>query len=139
MEVKTKNVHFYVQRDTSFATAEVIPFELAPLNEGGAFDLKSGIFTTPVGGIYHFDFSALNDKSSVEATIVYLRVNGAIVCSTASQDTVGYNTVSLTASLRLKANDQVFLTNGNSNGMLFDVSTRHYTQFTGWLIEEDLI
>ena len=46
VDIKTKNAHFYVQRKSSFGIPNaVIPFELAPLNEGNAFNWLSGIFT----------------------------------------------------------------------------------------------
>ncbi len=35
----------------------VIPFNIEHLNEGGAMDLAAGVFTVPVDGIYHFEFS----------------------------------------------------------------------------------
>ena len=56
VDVKTKTVHFFVQRNSPFSTTNaVIPFDVACLNQGNAFDLASGIFTVPVPGIYHFD------------------------------------------------------------------------------------
>jgi len=45
--------------------------------------------------------------------------------------------VSLAASLRLKAGDRVNLFN-TGDGILYD-NADHYTHFTGWLVEEDLV
>jgi len=65
VDVKTKIVHFYVQRNFDFSTGQtVIPFELARLNEGNAFNLPLGIFIAPVPGVYHFDFSALKSSTA---------------------------------------------------------------------------
>ena len=54
----------------------IIPFELARLNEGDAFSLPSGIFTAPVNGIYHFQFSAVKPLPYMFLD-VFLQVNGA--------------------------------------------------------------
>ena len=50
----TVDVHFYVQRKSNLGsvTGGVIPFEFAPVNQGNAFDLSSGIFTAPVNGFF---------------------------------------------------------------------------------------
>ncbi len=77
--MKTKNVHFYAQKNSSFGqTNAIIPFELARLNEGNSFDLASGVFTSPVPGIYHFQFSATKEYSSCQLQ-VFLQVNGVNV------------------------------------------------------------
>jgi len=119
----------------------VIPFELARLNEGNGFDLTSGIFTVPVPGIYHFDFSAVKDQSA-NYIYMYLQVNGNRVGSAFTQQSAtSYETVSLSASLRLAAGDRVNLF--NYAGVLFDGTkfdgSSHYTHFSGWLVEEDLM
>jgi len=138
VEVKTKTVHFYVQRNSDFDDNAVIPFDVAPVNEGDAFDLSSGIFTVPVPGIYHFDFSALKSYTATYLGI-YLQVNGVEVggAGTQQSNTGSYNVISLSASLRLAAGDRVNLYNVYS-GVLVDTSD-HYTHFSGWLVEEDLV
>jgi len=138
VDVKTKIVHFYVQKNFYFGTANaIIPFDLAQINEGGAFDLPTGIFTVPVSGIYHFDFSAIKSVSSIILWI-RLQVNGAnVAVAYTYQSTEDSNdVVSLSASLRLAAGDKVnlFLV----NGLLLDNSD-HCTHFTGWLVEEELM
>ena len=70
VDIKTKSVHFYVQRNSSFSNEEtIISFEFARLNEGEAMNLTSGTFTAPVPGIYHFEFSAQKDGSHSFITI----------------------------------------------------------------------
>jgi len=125
-----------VQRESSFGSPGVTPFQSASLNEGGAMNVTSGVFTTPVAGIYHFEFSGLKSPSSTYLH-VNLQVNGASVATADTNPGVtGANdSVSLTASLRLKANDTVNLHNWK-NGVLFD-NGGHLNNFAGWLVEED--
>jgi len=139
VDVKTKIVHFYVQRESEFRSSyAVIHFDKAPVNEGGAFNLTSGIFTVPVAGIYHFDFSALKD-SSEKYVYIDLQVNGDNVALAATQQsaTGSRDVVSLSASLRLAAGDRVNLYHSGSS-VLYDNSA-HWTHFSGWLVEEDLM
>ena len=133
VDIKTKSVHFYVQRSSSFGDiTSGIPFELARLNEGGGMTLYSGVLKAPVAGIYHFAFSGIRE-SSAGMLDVYLQVNGENVGLT---NTYG-GRASLTASLRLKAGDEVRLYNYH-NSILYD-DQYHRTHFTGWLVEEDLL
>ena len=140
VDIKTKTVHFYVQRNSSFSDFDIIPWELERLNEGGAMNLTSGIFTVPVDGIYHFEFSGLKDSSS-SYFYVWLLVNGANVgsagTSTAGANTGNYESYSLTASLRLKAGDRVNMYNYGDNSVLYENGT-YKNHFSGWLVEQDL-
>lgn len=139
LDIKTKGVHFYVTRNSSFSTREaVVPFELARLNEGGGMNLTSGYFNAPVGGIYRFEFSAVKFPSATGLWID-LQVNGAHVgrASTYQPVTGTYEGISLSASLRLNVNDRVNLLN-RGDGVLFD-DADHHTHFSGWLVEEDFI
>jgi len=138
LEVKTKTVHFYVQKSSSWVGETVIPFEFAQLNEGNAFELTSGTFTAPVSGIYHFQFSGVKD-SAFTSLIIYLQVNGNHVgVAAASGHTGSYITGSLSASLRLIAGDKVRLHNAPGS-VLKDYGKEHWTHFSGWLVEEDLM
>jgi len=117
----------------------IIPFELARLNEGDAFSLPSGIFTAPVNGIYHFQFSAVKPLPYMFLD-VFLQVNGAnIALAYTYQPSSGSSdAISLSASLRLAASDRVNLFNLN-NGGLIDTTDDHCSHFSGWLVEEDLM
>ena len=143
LDVQTKIVHFYVQRNFAFSSIAVIPFHSALLNEGDAFNLHSGVFTAPVKGIYHFQFSAVKDKL-VPSLLIHLQVNGANVGDAYnSQDhsepavTGITDVVSLSASLRLVKGDRVSLF--NYEGELYDDKEYHNTHFSGWLVKEDLM
>ncbi len=126
-----------MQRNSKFSLAGgVISFESARLNEGGCLNLASGIFTAPVKGIYHFQFSAAKDPSDTYL-LTFLQVNGANVGSGyAGQSSKGeYHTVSLSTSLRLEEGDRVNMLLWG--GVLYD-NGDHHTHFTGWLEEQAL-
>jgi len=140
--VKTKSVHFYVQKTETFKNNGIIPFELARLNEGGAMDLASGIFTAPVDGIYHFEFSGLKAFSGVNATnlSVFLQVNGVNVGQAYAGEndySAGKDSISLSSSLRLRPNDRVNLY--KSSGELISNNYAFPSHFVGWLVDEYLI
>jgi len=112
----------------------VIPFDRVLLNEGEAMNAVAGIFTVPVDGIYHFDFTAMKD---VDANVVYvhLQVNNETICSSYATSLSSVTLSGISSSLRLKMGDEVrlFKTTGTIND-----NTGHYTHFSGWLVEEDL-
>jgi len=136
IDVKTKRVNFYVQRNSPFTTPNaIIPFEMALVNVGDAMDLVSGVFTVPVRGIYHFEFTAVKDYST-KFLMVHLQVNGVQVGIANSQhtNTGVFDTISFGTSLRLNFGDKVNLFNWRA-GVMFD-DAQHHTHFSGWLMED---
>ena len=127
-------VSFYVQRNSTYSSYQtVIPYQIDRLNVGGAMNAATGVFTAPANGRYHFSFKALSDSSGAY-NWVFLRVNGVkIANSFARLD--GYN-MPLVATLQLIKGDtvDVYLYQGS----IYD-STDHFTQFSGFLLEEDLV
>ena len=134
VEVKSRSVHFYLQRNTSSVTNKgILRFELARLNVGGAMNLSTGIFTVPLNGIYHFDFSGVMENVR-ETIAVYLQVKASFNQVISAIGT-NYVTGVLTGSFRLKQGDRVNLY--KDKGTLLD-KQNFLTHFTGWLVEEDL-
>jgi len=119
---------------------------LERLNEGGAFDLFSGVFTASVPGIYHFEFHGIKDFSSQYLDII-LQLNGnnyAAASTNRGSSTGSFDNLSLSATIRLKAKDRVNLFNWMNPspvppGILFDLPHLHFTHFSGRLLEEDLM
>jgi len=137
VDVKTKLVHFYVQRNSSFGSyGNAIPFYLARLNEGNAFNLGTGVFTAPLKGIYNFQLSAVKHPD-YNYCAIYLQLNGDNVglAATNQPGATSYDVVSLSASLRLRVGDRVDLS--NVLGYCYDDAVTHRTQFSGWLVEEE--
>jgi len=134
VEVKTKSVNFFVLTNTPISLNNTaISFGIERLNEGGAMNLGTGIFTVPVDGIYHFEFSGLKYVNP-EYLHVYLQVNGVSISQAYATNLPNYLGLSgINASLRLKSGDQVrlFKTTGTLDLLP--------SQFTGWLVEEDLL
>ncbi len=102
---------------------------------GAAFNLTTGIFTAPLHGIYHFDFSCIKEDWSIYIN-VFIQLNGETIgtASTNSLNNKAFTTASLTTSLQLKEGDKINLY--KEGGSIMDGDSIHYTHFAGWLVEE---
>lgn len=140
MDVKTASVHFYVQRDSPFNTANsVIPFQVERLNVGGAMNLASGVFTAPLDGTYYFEFVGQKDTNGLPMSI-YFRLNSKLMNLAYTPDLQKFLTTSSANLLRLKAGDKVDLYKYGdiANDAALYASSGYQSYFTGWLIDEDL-
>ena len=137
MDIKSSPVHFWVQRNYAFDRKNsIIPFEVERINVGGAMNLNTGVFNAPRSGTYHFSFTFMNYFQNNNNTI-FIRKNGVpIGAAHADGSSQIVLPSSLPVTLKLISGDTVDLF--QLDGSLMDY-TDHYTHFTGWLIEEDLI
>ena len=134
----------YVSRKDHFRNGySTLTYQNEELNVGNGVNLKTGEFTASVNGIYHFEFSCLKHGDDPEKISIFLKVhrflsgNSSYLASTHMANASIPLSGSLTASLRLKSRDIVYVaTYGNSK--LYDNDWGRYTQFVGWLVEEDL-
>jgi len=135
LDVKTSpSVSFYVQRSSSYGSPAVIPYEVTRLNVGGHMNAETGVFTAPVNGRYYFSFTAASGSPPGFYSRVYLRVKGANIANSFAPST-NYN-LPLVATLQLIKGDtvDVYL----DLGSIVD-GVNHQTQFSGFLLEEDIV
>lgn len=141
VDVKSQPVQFYVQKTANFtattANAELSPFEMVKLNEGGAMNEQTGIFKAPKSGIYVFDFAAV-DLAGGTDLVVNIHKNDELVASGGPVGSANHGTVAIPSMLQLTVDDTIKITISTLNGMLYSDPLRPMTHFTGFLLEEDI-
>jgi hypothetical protein len=152
-DVKSAPVHFYVQRNYDFRTANSpIPFNLAVVNEGNAMNLTSGKFTAPRPGIYFFSFTGVARLSSELSSDVYfdshLYLNGNLIIGSSSIEenngpgVLQDSPLTLQSTLNLKTGDQLWVSisfSGYPDVNYLHDNLNHYTHFTGFMLEEEIV
>ncbi len=124
-----------------------MPFDLAVVNEGNAMNLTSGKFTAPRPGIYFFSFTGVASFPSSTSRVglgVSLYLNGGRIglgyveeANTAANQ---FSPLTLQSTLNLKKGDQVWITiNWQTTGAYLYDNGNHFTHFTGWMLEEEIV
>ena len=95
-------------------------------------NLASGVFTAPVNGRYQFNFVA---NAKADGTRVILQLNGVEIAYGFGLST--FDNPVLKATLSLQKGDRIdtYLLAGS----IADFNSEYWTQFTGILLEEDLV
>lgn len=139
IDLKTKSVHFNVQRTAEFTDENaIITFEKTKFNLGDAMNIANGVFTAPVAGIYHFAFSGMTR----DYLQIILRVNEVENAASTSVDTSFMNSaygisVSLSSSLYLNEKDKVSVYKSGAGSLSEEILLNApNTIFSGWLVEE---
>lgn len=113
-----------------------IDFQVERLNEGGAMDSTTGVFTAPITGIYFFSFSAVKGNIWDQGAEVYLYLNGEVI-GTAYGAPGDRSTLSLQSILELKKGDKIHLVKGPGDDIYAssEINVRMTTHFTGGLLD----
>ncbi|KAI9557768.1 C1q and tumor necrosis factor-related protein-like protein 3 isoform b [Daphnia sinensis] len=146
IDVKSSPAYFFVRRNQTFdETRTPIVFDIEWLNEGAAYDKTTGIFTAPAAGIYFF---SVTGTAAFPASFFSSRLFFQIglfqndqVMAYAMPDEVDayyqYETFALQTTLDLIKGDQISVRiQSMSEGP--SLVAGMYTQFNGFLLEEDI-
>ena len=139
--MKTRDVLFYVYR-TSKLLGKFLKFKGEELNVGGGMNTKSGEFVAPVDDIYHFEFKCVKQENYTNNRTFYLKIDEfksgkTRFISATHMGNISNLPGSMTALVTLKSRDVLYLANAGS-GQLFGSHFARYTQFVGWLVQEEL-
>ena len=110
-------------------------------------NLQTGIFTAPRPGIYFFSFTGeagFPASSSRVILGVALYLNGDRIVSSSAQESNTVNgqvsPLTLQSTLNLKSGDQIWVAiSDKSTGVYFYDNGNHYTHFTGFMLQEDIV
>ena len=105
-----------------------VRFDKVDRNDGQGYNVKTGIFTSPVAGMYHFFWNLLSADTREYTVDLVLNGNQKIRNHAASRQHV---TPSGSVYLRLKVGDQVYLQAAHSGGK---INSGRYSTFGGELI-----
>ena len=126
----TKDVGFLAYPYSAITTASntKLRFDRIDRNDGQGYNVKTGIFSAPVAGMYHFFFNLLAETSG--GSTVDLMLNGKSKMRSHATNRL-HGTPSGSVYLRLKIGDQVYLQADRSGGK---IHAGRYCTFGGELI-----
>lgn len=147
VDIKSSPSYFYVRRNQTFnETRTPILFDIELLNEGTDYDKTTGHFTAPVTGKYFF---SLNGMAAFPVTFfssrLYFQIglfknDESIAFAIADEVDVYYQdeTFSLQSTLELIEGDRISV-QIQSMSQSVSLVAGMYTQFNGFLLEEDIL
>lgn len=131
-DVKSVPVHFHAQRIGNYdAINTVVPYNLMRMNVGGAFNPSTGVFVAPKPGKYYFAFSGLGWGSAVKVQL-QMKSGSADWIKIGENHALGWSTM----ALQLAQADQV--RSFHLLGIIHDRDGNNFSNFIGWLLEEDV-
>ncbi|XP_069108630.1 complement C1q tumor necrosis factor-related protein 4-like [Argopecten irradians] len=108
-----------------------VPWDRQFINYGSQFDMRTGIFTPKISGVYVFHFHGLSETG--EELYLELVHNAEYIVSAYAYVGNSYAAGSNTATLKLIAGDQVFVrTQGET--ILYGANDEIYCSFSGYLV-----
>jgi len=114
---------------------ENLTFQGVTVNTGGGMDIESGIFTTPMAGLYMFVFHVATHDN--KKALLSIRLNGEEVASVFDQNHKDNHKNSMAGTnilLDLKRGDEVVVY-AYTGTWLADFAMNHYTHWVGLLLK----
>ncbi|KAF1378082.1 hypothetical protein PFLUV_G00185950 [Perca fluviatilis] len=115
-----------------FPSAPTLVFAHVVTNIGNAYNPNSGVFTAPVRGAYHFDWSIGAHGNNLNPSAAWLVKNSEHVFIAYEYEPVGFMSSSKGATLLLEVGDVVFVSLAGDTRAYDDIN--HHTTFSGSLL-----
>jgi hypothetical protein len=88
-------------------TDKILIFTTATTNEGSGYDISTGIFTAPVGGVYQFIVHYCTNSGHHSPLALVL--SGNVIALSSNYDAGYYTCSSFSAVIRVKSSEKVWV------------------------------